>query len=153
MTPTPLNFPELGSTGVGAPATAEPALILLIEDDFMLRGSLAVVLESEGYRVECEANALDALRRLERAPKPSLILLDIMLPYMDGLEFRALQRATPELADIPVIVITAVGVRPDVAASWTPAVILQAAGKAKAARCHPAAPRPKGELTPCHDRR
>jgi len=116
MTPTPLDFPELGSTGVGSPATAEPALILLVEDDFMLRGSLAVVLESEGYRVECEANALDALRRLQRAPKPSLILLDIMLPYMDGLEFRAVQRSTPELADIPVIVITAVGVRPDVAA-------------------------------------
>ena len=101
---------------MGSPATAEPALILLVEDDFMLRGSLAVVLESEGYRVECEANALDALRRLQRAPKPSLILLDIMLPYMDGLEFRAVQRSTPELADIPVIVITAVGVRPDVAA-------------------------------------
>ena len=115
MTPTPLTPLDPRSTGVGVPATAEPALILLIEDDFMLRGSLTVVLESEGYRVECEANALDALRRLERAPKPSLILLDIMLPYMDGLEFRALQRATPELADIPVIVITAVGVRPDVA--------------------------------------
>jgi len=95
---------------------AEPPLILLIEDDFVLRGSLAVVLQSEGYKVECAANALEALGRLERAPTPSLILLDIMLPYMDGLEFRGLQRAVPELADIPVIVITAVGVRPDVAA-------------------------------------
>jgi CheY-like chemotaxis protein len=116
MPPTLLTLENPGSTTVGSLATAEPSLILLVEDDFMLRGSLAAVLESEGYRVECEANALDALRRLKRAPKPSLILLDIMLPYMDGLEFRALQRATPELADIPVIVITAVGVRPDVAA-------------------------------------
>ena len=99
-----------------ANATVDPPLILLIEDDFMLRGSLAAVLESEGYAVECEANALDALRRLERPPRPSLILLDIMLPYMDGLEFRAVQRATPELTHIPVIVITAIGVRPDVAA-------------------------------------
>jgi len=98
------------------PAPAEPALILLVEDDFMLRGSLAAVLQEEGYKVESAANALDALRRLERGPKPSLILLDIMLPYMDGLEFRAVQRATPDMADIPVIVITAVGVRPDVAA-------------------------------------
>jgi two-component system, chemotaxis family, chemotaxis protein CheY len=101
---------------LGPSAAAEPGLILLIEDDFMLRGSLAAVLQSEGYKVECAANALDALRRLERAPKPSLILLDLMLPYMDGLEFRALQRAAPEIADIPVIVITAVGVRPEVAA-------------------------------------
>jgi CheY-like chemotaxis protein len=95
---------------------AEPGFILLVEDDFMLRGSLATVLGAEGYRVECEANALDALRRLERPPKPSLILLDIMLPYMDGLEFRALQRNMRHLADIPVIVITAVGIRPEIAA-------------------------------------
>jgi len=91
-------------------------LILLVEDDFVLRGSLAAVLQTEGYKVECAANALEALGRLERPPKPALIQLDIMLPYMDGLEFRSLQRAAPTLADIPVIVITAVGVRPDVAA-------------------------------------
>ena len=101
------------SRAIGA---AEPGFILLVEDDFMLRGSLATVLGAEGYRVECEANALDALRRLERPPKPSLILLDIMLPYMDGLEFRALQRNMRDLADIPVIVITAVGIRPEIAA-------------------------------------
>jgi two-component system, chemotaxis family, chemotaxis protein CheY len=115
MTPTPLTPLNPGSIAFGSRATAEPSLILLVEDDFMLRGSLAAVLESEGYRVESAANALDALRRLEHPPKPSLILLDIMLPYMDGLEFRALQRAAPAMADIPVIVITAVGIRPDVA--------------------------------------
>jgi len=100
--------------GTPAPNTGD-GLILLVEDDFMLRSSLAEILQLEGYRVECAANGLDALRRLERAPKPSLILLDIMLPYMDGLEFRGLQRANPEIADIPVIVITAVGIRRDVA--------------------------------------
>src|SRR5215471_3944412 len=90
-------------------------LLLLVEDDFMLRSSLAETLNREGYRVECAANGLDALRRLERPPKPNLILLDLMLPYMDGLEFRAVQRTTPDIAQIPVIVITAVGVRPEVA--------------------------------------
>jgi len=96
-------------------ATTEASLVLLVEDDFILRRSLAEMLTLEGYEVECAANGLDALRRLERRPKPSLILLDIMMPYMDGLEFRAVQRSTPDIADIPVIVITAVGVRPDVA--------------------------------------
>jgi CheY-like chemotaxis protein len=91
-----------------------PGPILIVEDDFMLRGSLDQLLRTVGYRVECAANALDALRRLERPPKPSLILLDIMLPYMDGLEFRAVQRRTHKIADIPVIVITAVGMRPDI---------------------------------------
>jgi len=116
MTPAALDPNDTGPAKVVPSAPAEPALILLVEDDFMLRGSLAAVLQQEGYKVECAANALDALRRLERQPKPSLILLDIMLPYMDGLEFRAVQRASPDIADIPVIVITAVGVRPDIAA-------------------------------------
>src|SRR5215831_13217605 len=91
------------------------SLVLLVEDDFILRRSLAEMLTLDGYDVECAANGLDALRRLERRPKPALILLDIMMPYMDGLEFRAVQRSTPDIADIPVIVITAVGVQPDVA--------------------------------------
>jgi CheY-like chemotaxis protein len=108
-------FASDAGSGDARAGKMEPGFILLIEDDFMLRGSLDAVLRSEGYRVECAANALDALHRLERPPKPSLILLDIMLPYMDGLEFRALQRRSREIADIPVIVITAVGLRPDVA--------------------------------------
>jgi CheY-like chemotaxis protein len=116
MASPPLDPSEPESALRGPAAMADPALILLIEDDFVLRGSLATVLHAEGYKVECAANALEALRRLERSPAPSLILLDIMLPYMDGLEFRGLQRAVPALADIPVIVITAVGVRPDIAA-------------------------------------
>jgi two-component system, chemotaxis family, chemotaxis protein CheY len=116
MTPAMFDPPEPRPGAENKDGAAEVGLILLIEDDFVLRGSLAVVLQAEGYRVECAANALEALVRLERAPKPSLILLDIMLPYMDGLEFRSLQRATPGLADIPVIVITAVGMRPEVAA-------------------------------------
>jgi two-component system chemotaxis response regulator CheY len=116
MTPAEFDPSDTGPAEVAPPAPAEPALILLVEDDFMLRGALAAVLQQEGYKVESAANALDALRRLERRPKPSLILLDIMLPYMDGLEFRTVQRATPDMADIPVIVITAVGVRPDIAA-------------------------------------
>ena len=115
IAPTAPDSRQAGSPAVGSLATAEPHLILLVEDDFMLRGSLAAVLQSEGYRVESAANALEALERLARPPRPSLILLDIMLPYMDGLEFRALQRAAPGMADIPVIVITAVGLRPDVA--------------------------------------
>jgi CheY-like chemotaxis protein len=93
----------------------EPRRILLVEDDFMLRSSLTEFLQHEGYRVESAANGVDALRRLERPPRPAVILLDIMLPYMDGLEFRAVQRATRGIADIPVIVITAVGVQPQVA--------------------------------------
>ena len=89
--------------------------ILLVEDDAILRESLTESLRGEGFRVQCAANGLDALKRLEQAPAPSLILLDIMMPYMDGLEFRSLQRASRQAADIPVIVITAVGMRREIA--------------------------------------
>ena len=116
MTPTPLTPLKRGSTGVGSrPRLSQPSSSSS-RTTSCCGARWPPFSQSEGYRVECAANALDALRRLERPPKPSLILLDIMLPYMDGLEFRALQRATPELADIPVIVITAVGIRPEVAA-------------------------------------
>jgi len=111
-TPTPENAAASESKH---PTVQEPPRILLVEDDFMLRSSLSEFLQSEGYRVESSANGVDALRRLERPPRPAVILLDIMLPYMDGLEFRAVQRATRAIADIPVIVITAVGVQPEVA--------------------------------------
>jgi CheY-like chemotaxis protein len=107
---------ETEPTGPREGAAAEPGLILLVEDDFILRGALATVLVSEGYKVESAANGLDALERLARPPKPALIVLDIMLPYMDGLEFRTVQRATPAIADIPVIVLTAIGVEPEAAA-------------------------------------
>jgi len=89
-----------------------PGLILLVEDDFILRGALVELLRGEGYVVECAANGIDALARLERPPQPSLILLDIMLPHMDGIEFRTAQRSSPAIADIPVIVMSAVGLSP-----------------------------------------
>jgi CheY-like chemotaxis protein len=112
QTTAPQKTPDPPVTAVHS---RKPPSILLVEDDFVLRGTLSEILRDEGYAVECSANGLDALRRLERAPKPSLILLDIMLPYMDGLEFRAAQKSNPGIADIPVIVITAVGVLPEVA--------------------------------------
>jgi CheY-like chemotaxis protein len=96
----------------GSSATTSQ-LILLVEDDFVLRGALTELLRDEGYQVECAASGIEALKRLDHAPAPSLVLLDIMLPYMDGLEFRAAQLASPAMADIPVIVISAVGTGPD----------------------------------------
>ena len=87
-------------------------LVMLIEDDFMLRSSLAELLRSHGYRVECYANGIDALKRLDTSPVPDLILLDIMLPYMDGVKFRQRQLAS-RTSRIPVVVITAMGVPRD----------------------------------------
>jgi DNA-binding response OmpR family regulator len=82
-------------------------LIILVEDDFVLRSSLSELLMSEGFKVDCCADGREAFRRLHYPPKPDLIMLDIMLPHLDGFELRALQRKSPFIANIPVVVISA----------------------------------------------
>src|SRR5215831_5033576 len=104
-----------GSDDPGVEALPERPLVLLVEDDFMLRASLAQLLYLEGYEVESSADGAEAIRRLERTPRPSVIVLDLLMPRLNGVQFRAYQRAEPNIAAIPVIVITAVGLRPDVA--------------------------------------
>ena len=89
------------------PRKAAAGLVLLVEDDFVLRSSLSEFLTAEGFRVDCCADGREAFRRLHAPPKPNLILLDIMLPYLDGFELRALQRKSPLIANIPVVVISA----------------------------------------------
>jgi len=82
-------------------------LILVFEDDFIFRSGLVELLTSAGYEVECAANGLEAIKRLDSTERtPFVILLDIAMPYMDGTRFRELQRSLPGMADIPVIVIS-----------------------------------------------
>src|SRR5437762_11749160 len=81
--------------------------VLAVEDDFDLRDALVPILEYEGHRVVSAANGQEALERLQTMPPPSLILLDLMMPVMDGEEFRARQLRDPTLASIPVVVVSA----------------------------------------------
>lgn len=83
-----------------------PTRILLVEDDRSLRDTLADVLLDEGYEVAAAANGREALDRLA-ASQPDLILLDLVMPVMDGWAFREEQRKTPELAAIPTVVLSA----------------------------------------------
>jgi DNA-binding response OmpR family regulator len=90
-----------------APEKMKPT-ILLVEDDFVLRTSLAELFMSQGFDVDCAAHGLEAFHRLNSSPiKPSVIVLDLMMPHMDGFEFRALQRSLPSYSDVPVVIITA----------------------------------------------
>ena len=77
--------------------------ILLIEDDVELHEAMAAILDAEGYRVIGTFDGQEALDRLRDGVRPSVILLDLMLPRKDGRQFRAEQVADPGLADIPVI--------------------------------------------------
>ncbi len=79
------------------------ARILLVDDDVLLRRSLAFSLERAGYRVEAAASAEDALALAAREP-PDLVLLDIGLPGMDGMDALRLFR---ERIEVPVVFLTA----------------------------------------------
>lgn len=81
--------------------------ILIVEDDADLREMMAQLLTLEGYRAETAANGRDALDYLHQGDRPDLILLDLMMPIMDGWEFRRRQREDPALADVPVVVLSA----------------------------------------------
>jgi CheY-like chemotaxis protein len=90
--------------------SAQPAKrILLIDDDFILREMVTLTLAGQGYMVATAANGEDAFQRLRNFELPNLILLDLMLPRMDGWRFRAEQKRDPELASIPVVIFSAVG--------------------------------------------
>ncbi|MDI3284474.1 response regulator [Polyangium sp. 15x6] len=85
--------------------------VLVVDDDEDLRRTVTMVLAEEGYRVLQAANGADALTRLHDGPLPDVILLDLMMPVMNGEQFRRAQRADPSLSEVPVVVMTAAGSR------------------------------------------
>ena len=100
----------------GAYLTARPAaceetakvapLVLVVDDDDDIRDALSLVLGSEGYLVVCAMHGADALERL-RECRPDLIILDQMMPVMDGPAFIAAKNLDPSISRIPVLAITA----------------------------------------------
>lgn len=82
-----------------------------MDDDETIRESLALALEQAGYEVIGAENGRAGLELLSRAPRPCLILLDLMMPVMNGWEFLEAVRATASLAEIPVVAVTAFGSR------------------------------------------
>jgi CheY-like chemotaxis protein len=81
--------------------------VLIVEDDADLRDMMAQLLAIEGYKAEAVPNGRAALDYLRRGDFPEVILLDLMMPVMDGWEFRRRQREDPRLADVPVVVLSA----------------------------------------------
>ena len=82
--------------------------ILVVEDDQDLRETLMEALEQEGYEVSTARDGADALSRLRGGQlRPDLILLDLQMPNMNGVEFRGEQLKIAEIANIPVAILTA----------------------------------------------
>ena len=93
---------------VAMPDSSRKGHILVVEDDRDIRESLTEVLEDEGYSVAEAEDGVQALEYLKTAGKTTdLILLDLMMPNMNGFEFREAQLEDPRHATIPVAVLTA----------------------------------------------
>ncbi len=86
----------------------ELATVMVVEDDADISDAIASTLEDHGYCVIVAANGQEALDKLRQAPKPPhLILLDLMMPVLDGWQFREVQKGDPALADVPVVLLSA----------------------------------------------
>jgi len=84
-------------------------LVFIIEDDPDTREMLTSFLQLEGFRTDSAANGREALDRLHAGLHASLIVLDLMMPVMDGWQFRSEQLRDPRIAKIPTMVISAAG--------------------------------------------
>jgi CheY-like chemotaxis protein len=89
------------------------ATILLVEDNDDAREMMALALQLDGHSVRTAANGRAALNHLRNGLRPCLILMDLMMPEMNGWELRAALKEEPAWRDIPVVVISAV--RPEIA--------------------------------------
>jgi DNA-binding response OmpR family regulator len=83
--------------------------VLIVEDDAAICSSLGEALQEEGFDVDTAENGREALELLGSGTPPSAIVLDLMMPVMDGWDFRHEQLKNAALKDIPVVVITAAG--------------------------------------------
>lgn len=82
--------------------------VFLVEDDEDLRGDLAFLLEHRGHRVETAIHGKDALQKLDELGRPCIILLDLMMPVMDGWELRAELLQIPSFSSVPVVLLSGI---------------------------------------------
>lgn len=83
--------------------------VIVVEDDPDIREAICEMLEFEGYPVVAFENGKEALERLHEFKNPGLIILDLMMPVMNGVQFLRARQNDQALADIPCFVVSAVG--------------------------------------------
>jgi CheY-like chemotaxis protein len=86
---------------------SSPRTILVVEDDPDIRDAVLQMLEAEGFTVATASNGQEGLERLDEIGRPCLVLLDMMMPVMDGATFLARLAEDPVRCTYPVIVVTA----------------------------------------------
>lgn len=86
---------------------SRPLSVLLVEDDLDVAEAVVDVLTDAGHTVRHALDGMDGLRLLEHMERPALILLDLMMPRMNGEQFRTAQLADPRFMSIPVVMLSA----------------------------------------------
>jgi CheY-like chemotaxis protein len=81
--------------------------VLVVDDDPDIRQTIRMILQSQGFQVAIAADGREALDQLAVEPEPCLILLDLLMPTMNGWQFRAAQLQDSRLATFPVVVMSA----------------------------------------------
>ncbi|MBJ6764238.1 response regulator [Myxococcaceae bacterium JPH2] len=102
------HWQRIGETALSSLNGQQPGspVVLVVDDDPDILEALSEILEAEGFEIRRARNGKEALERLEPDP-PRLILLDLMMPVMDGWEFAHRMRQNPDVASIPLIVLSA----------------------------------------------
>ena len=94
--------------------TSAPSLILIVDDETKIRRIVASNLERAGYDVISAADGMHALEIFElQSPKPALVLMDVMMPEMDGFEATRLIRQQARWRKLPIIAVTAKAMKDD----------------------------------------
>jgi CheY-like chemotaxis protein len=88
-------------------------VVLVVDDDEAIREATRLLLEEEGYVVEEARDGAEAMERLAAEPVPALILLDLMMPVMNGSAMLEALEAHADLSQIPVVIMTAAEARPE----------------------------------------
>lgn len=88
--------------------------ILVVEDEPTIRENLKMLLELEGFPTFTASNGEEGLKVLRTMPRPGLVLLDLLMPVMNGMEFMEAKSHEATIADIPVCVISGVAEKPEI---------------------------------------
>ena len=102
------DVPARNATPAGADRRRQQPLVLVVDDDPLMREMLEITLEDEGFEVECASDGADGLARFDSV-RPDLVLTDAMMPVMNGFALCEALRAHPAGMHIPILMLTAAG--------------------------------------------
>jgi two-component system, chemotaxis family, sensor kinase CheA len=105
--------PEMAAGPEPDSGPAAPPRILVVEDSFMVRELQRSILEAAGYRVVTARDGRDALAAIRRDPQIALVMTDLEMPELDGIELTRAIRADPARASLPVVIVTSHGAEDD----------------------------------------